>query len=184
MNLSRLIKTISNPRIILACGSFFGYLVFPQHAYAQYNGSVNPLSQNWSLPSENTLNFSSTANDQSYTCSFGGGTRSMLYAGLFSGIDQTFVQNEVTNTNGHSYSTYPVTHPYSHGAGAGFIIPLRSPIEKQMSESCIRILTLVETEEIMQLLYKFKAKGIISEEEYQARMSSLKNKILNITSEK
>ena len=108
----------------------------------------------------------------------------MVYAGLFSGIDQTFVQNDVTTTSGESYSKYPVTHPYSHGAGAGVIIPLKSPVEKQMSESCIRILTLVETEEIMKLLNKFKAQGLISVDEYKERMSSLKNKILNITSEK
>ena len=108
----------------------------------------------------------------------------MVYAGLFSGIDQTFVQNDVTTSGGESYSKYPVTHPYSHGAGAGIIIPLRSPVEKQMSESCIRILTLVETEELMKLLHSFKTEGIISEDEYLSRMSSLKNKILDIAPRK
>ena len=108
----------------------------------------------------------------------------MVYAGLFSGIDQTFVQNDVTEANGSSYSSYPATHPYSHGAGAGVVIPLKSRAERQMSESCIRILTLVESEEVMKLLDKFKQEGIITSEEYETRMTSLKNKILQITASK
>ena len=106
MGLSKSIRTACNPKSIIAFGATFCFSVFTQHAKAQYNGSVNPLSQNWSLPSENTLNFSSTANDQSYTCSFGGGTRSMVYAGLFSGIDQTFVQNNITNTKKYNRKSY------------------------------------------------------------------------------
>jgi hypothetical protein len=108
----------------------------------------------------------------------------MVYAGLFSGIDQTFVQNEVTTSSGDSFSSYPVTHPYSHGAGAGIVIPLKSPAERLMAKSCIRILTLVETEEVMNLLSKFKKEGIITSKEYETRMVSLKDRILNITTSK
>jgi len=108
----------------------------------------------------------------------------MLYAGLFSGIDQTFVQNDVTTLSGESYSSYPATHPYSHGAGAGIVIPLRSSAERRMAQSCLRIMTLVESEEVIKLLNKFKKEGIITSEEYEARMASLKDKLLEMTASK
>lgn len=185
MQLFTLLKSVSRlSRKAIKHGFIIFFPMFSPYAYAQYNGSVNPLSQSWSMPTENTLNFSSTAPNQSYSCSFGGGTRSMVYAGLFSGIDQTFVQNEVTTSSGDSFSSYPVTHPYSHGAGAGIVIPLKSPAERLMAKSCIRILTLVETEEVMNLLSKFKKEGIITSKEYETRMVSLKDRILNITSSK
>jgi hypothetical protein len=53
-----------------------------------------------------------------------------------------------------------------------------------MAKSCIRILTLVETEEVMNLLSKFKKEGIITSKEYETRMVSLKDRILNITTSK
>ena len=185
MQFFTLLKSVSRlSRKAIKYGSIICFPIFSPYAYAQYNGSVNPLSQSWSMPTENTLNFSSTAPNQSYSCSFGGGTRSMVYAGLFSGIDQTFVQNEVTTKTGQSFSTYPVTHPYSHGAGAGIVIPLKSPAEREMAKSCIRILTLVETEEVMKLLNKFKKEGIITSDEYKTRMASLKDRILEISTSK
>ena len=180
-----LLKFVSHlSRKVVKYGSIVSFPFFSPCAYAQYNGSVNPLSQSWSMPTENTLNFSSTSPNQSYSCSFGGGTRSMLYAGLFSGIDQTFVQNDVTTRSGDSFSLYPVTHPYSHGAGAGIVIPLKSPAERRMAQSCIRIMTLVESEEVMKLLNNFKKEGIITSQEYETRMASLKDKILEIIASK
>ena len=174
----------SPPYKIFATVAFLVLSAISPKAFAQYASSVNPLSPSWPLPTENTLNFSSTAPDQSYSCSFGGGTRSMVYAGLFSGIDQTYVQNEVTTMQGESFSLYPSTQPYSHGLGAGIIVPLKSSAERTLSKSCIRIMSLVEAEEVMNLLDKFKSKGVITATEYDEKMVLLKDRVLEIAGAK
>jgi len=143
--------------------------------YSQYASSVNPLVPSAPLAVENTLNFTSTNPNQSYTCQYGGGTRPIFYAGAFSGIErnsQVTLSNSDTSSTGASSTTTlnPSNYPGSLGLGAGFVIPLTSRNENDMAKACDKILTLVQSKELIDLLNQFKSAGTLSPDDYQKRM--------------
>lgn len=149
--------------------------------YSQYASSVNPLVPSAPLAVENTLNFTSTNPNQSYTCQYGGGTRPIFYAGVFSGIErngQVTLSNSETNPSGSSSTTLnPSNYPGSLGLGAGFVIPLTSRNENDMAKTCDKILTLVQSKELIDLLNQFKSAGTLSPDEYKKRMVQIQSDV-------
>jgi len=153
-------------------------------AYAQYASSANPLVPSAPLAVENTLNFTSTNPNQSYTCQYGGGTRPVFYAGAFTGIErnsQSTLTNSETSSSGDSTSTTlnPTNYPGSLGLGAGFVIPLKGRNENEMAKACDKILTLVQSKELIDLLNQFKTAGTLSPAEYKARMGQIQSDVFN-----
>jgi len=151
-------------------------------ATAQYTSNVNPLGPSFPLPVENTLNFTSTNPQQSYTCQYGGGTRAMIYAGAFSGVEKnnsdSLTNSSTTGDNTTSTQVNPSSYPGALGLGAGFIIPLKSKNEKNMSQACGKILTLVQSQELLSLLDQFKKAGTLSQKDYLLRVGQVQDELL------
>lgn len=157
--------------------------LFALPAAAQYNSNANPLGPSFPLPIENTLNFNSTNPKQSYTCQYGGGTRSTIFAGLFSGVEKNnsySLTESGTNAAGSSISAQynPTFYPGALGLGAGFIVPLKSRNEMNLARACDKILTLVQSQELLNLLSQFKEAGTLSEKDYLLKVGQVQAALL------
>ena len=140
-------------------------------AIAQYQTTASPFAVSLPTPTVNNFTFTSTRQNQSYTCSNGGGSAPALFAGVFSGVDKN-TTNNLTETIGSNSLTVPTTSfPGGAAAGAGFIIPFNPP--GMSGQNCRKIIALLEAQEMINTLGLLKQAGAISNEEYISRLKTI-----------
>lgn len=148
--------------------SFLLLLAFGNRSVAQYQTTASPFSVSLPTPTVNNFTFTSTKQNQSYTCSNGGGSAPALFAGVFSGVDKNTTNNLTEDIGSASVTRATTSFPGGAAAGAGFIIPFNPP--GMGGQDCRKIMSLLEAQEMINTLGLLKQAGAISNDEYIRRL--------------
>lgn len=142
-----------------------------ERALAQYQTTASPFAVSLPTPTVNNFTFTSTRQNQSYTCSNGGGSAPALFAGVFSGVDKNTTNNLTEEVGSATLTRATTSFPGGAAAGAGFIIPFNPP--GMGGQNCRKIITLLEAQEMINTLGLLKQAGAITNEEYLRRLKTI-----------
>jgi hypothetical protein len=154
---------------------------FPSvNALAQYQTTASPFAVSLPTPTVNNFTFTSTKQNQSYTCSNGGGSAPALFAGVFSGVDKNTTNNLTEEVGSANLTRATTSFPGGAAAGAGFIIPFNPP--GMSGQNCRKIIGLLEAQEMINTLSLLKQAGAISNDEYMKRLKAIDTSLWTGTS--